>query len=58
MLHKPTIDPAIGAVYTMCTHSRQHEVLTRLNEYWPALATLAQHLADIGSVSAWTRRQK
>ena len=45
MLRKPTIDPAmyrqahvydagqhlnsIEAVYTMCTHSRQHEVLTR-----------------------------
>ena len=38
----------------MCTKSCQNEVL---NGYWPALATLAQHLASIGSVSACTRQQ-
>ena len=29
-----------------------------LNGYWPALATLAQHLTDIGLVSACNRRQQ
>ena len=28
-----------------------------LNGYWPAPATLAQHITVIGSVSAWTCRQ-
>ena len=38
----------------MCTKSCQNEVL---NGYWPALATLAQHLASIGSVKACSRHQ-
>ena len=45
----------------MCTRSSQHEVLTSaewIGAYWPAPATLPQHLTEIGSVSACTRRQQ
>ena len=45
----------IGALYTMCMHSHHHEVLTRAE--W-ILATLAQHLTDVGSVSASNCRQQ
>ena len=36
----------------------QHEVHEELNGYWPAPASLAQQLTDIGSVSACIRRQQ
>ena len=62
MLRKPTFEPfravvydahqhlnCIGVVYTMCTHFRQHEVLTWTEWILASTGDAGQHLTDIYS---------
>ena len=59
----PALVQSIVPVLPACRY-RQHadtasmKYWQGLNRYWPAPATLAQHLTDIGSVSACNRRQQ
>ena len=57
---RPTLTQLWFKAKTCRYRHRQHEVpyWLGLNGYWPAPATLAQHLTDIVSVSACTRRQQ
>ena len=54
------INPALAQsiMMTYCQHAGTSNMKywLRLNAYWPAPATLAQHSTDIGSVSACDRR--
>ena len=52
----PALVQSIIPVPPACRY-RQHDRLGR-NGYWPAPTMLAQHLTNIGSVSACTRRQQ
>ena len=54
----PALVHSVVPILPACRY-QQHEVLTiGLNGYWPAPATLAQHLTDIGSVSVCNHRQQ